>query len=122
MNLPETQLHSWQPRRPSARLKQRIFSSAARRLELATTFRWLVPATACTLLALGTLNQQIDLPRGTSSSQSLIAAIMNNQNPVSDLVSDQQSARNSLFALTLGWTNQSGSTSSISSFFPGRVN
>ena len=122
MNLPETQLRSWRPRRPSAGLKRRIFSSAARRLELATTFRWLVPAAACTLLALGSLNQQLGLPRDASSSEALISAIMNNQSPVSDLVRDKQSSRNSLFALTLGWTNQTGSTSSISSFFPGRVN
>jgi len=75
---------------------------------------------ACTLLALGTLNQQLGLPHGASSGQALIGAIINNQRPVSDLVNDDQSSRNSLFAL--GWTNQSGYTSSISSFFPGRVN
>ena len=53
----ENQLRSWQPRRASARLRQKLFaasSSATRRM--AWVLGSLAPATACLLLTLSVFN------------------------------------------------------------------
>ena len=63
MNLLETQLRSWRPRRPSAGLKRRLFSArpGARR-ERGLALGWLAPATACLLLTLAVFNSGNDFP------------------------------------------------------------
>lgn len=121
MNSLETQLRSWQPRRPSPRLKRRIFSAAARKFEVTLAVRWLVPATACLLLARATFNLQSDEGSG-SSHLAIAAAITNNQDTEFWLRDTSHSVRNNLSPVTFEWTNRSNSTSSIGSFLPGRVN
>ena len=46
MNWLETQLKSWEPRRPSAKIERRLFPAPGRRAGLSRAFGWLAPA-AC---------------------------------------------------------------------------
>ena len=82
--------------------------------------RWLVPATACLLLAFGTLNQH-GISSG-SAYQPAGAAITNSETPPLYLADNGGSVRNNLSPVTFEWTNRSGFTSSVGSFSPGKVN
>jgi hypothetical protein len=113
MNLPETQLHSWRPRRPSAGLKQRIFIARTLNLpQIARVLGWLTPATACILLIFLVLN-----PGNTASSdlgrqEPILAMIMSNQSYAVH-TANHRVGQNDLSAVTFDWTNHSGSTSSM---------
>lgn len=139
MNDLEIQLRSWAPRRPSAKLKQRIFA-ANREAELPsegqtsvacsvlrvpfsvfltnlkpTSFRWLAPVTAAFFLTCILLNQR-SAPMATPSTSPLIAMILSsNQSAAAYLPGSFQREQNGLPSDTFEWTNGSGSTSSISS-------
>jgi hypothetical protein len=112
MNLPETQLRSWRPRRPSAGLKHRIFIARTLSLpQIARVLGWLTPATACILLIFLVLN-----PNTASSDlgrqEPILAMIMSNQSYAVHFVNHRM-GRNDLSAVTFDWTNHSGSTSSM---------
>ncbi len=70
MNWNEKQLLSWRPRRASSRLKERIFAAELPAQPSASPAKWfwgaLVPAAACALLTLMTINRGGDsfLTRG----------------------------------------------------------
>lgn len=140
MNDLEMQLRSWAPRRPSAKLKQRIFA-ADREVELPAasqagvacsalrvpfilslahcfkprSFRWLAPAMAALFLACILFNER-SAPMATPSSSPLIAMILSsNQSAAAYLPGSFQREQNGLPSDTFEWTNGSGSTSSISS-------
>src|ERR1051325_10161502 len=139
MNDLEMQLRSWAPRRPSAKLKQRILD-AGRATELPgegqasvacsvlrisfgsmlaglkpTSFRWLAPVTAALFLTCILLNQR-SAPMATPSTSPLIAMILSsNQSAAAYLPGSFQREQNGLPSDTFEWTNGSGSTSSISS-------
>jgi hypothetical protein len=106
MNLLETQLRSWELRRPSPGLRQRLFPAPAAKPELAWAIRWFAPATACVLLALCLFNQENGVP-GASRTQPKIAVIASNQSPVA-----------------FEYTNRTGAgfLSSTGSTFRGRAN
>lgn len=135
MNDLEMQLRSWAPRRPSAKVKQRIFSAtrsaeftpvhpimllADRASRLAqmvkpTSFRWLAPAMAALFLTCIILNQR-NAPMASPATAPLIAMILSsNQSAAAYLPGSFQREQNRLPADTFEWTNGSGSTSSISS-------
>jgi hypothetical protein len=120
MNLPETQLRSWQPRRPSARLERRIFAAPhlAPRV-VVWSLRCLAPAAACLLVAVAVFHQGGSVPGGTVHGDSLAGAGWSNQ--IAYVPGHYQPARNAVSPPTLEWTNRNGSTSSISPL-SGRMN
>ena len=112
----ENQLRSWAPRRPSARLKRRIFSGATGRNEITAAIRWLAPAVACFTLVLAAFHQQNGIPSESSRRAPMAAMILSNQTPAAYLSGGSQQERNNFTLLTFEWTNRNGSTSSIGSF------
>jgi hypothetical protein len=121
MNLLETQLRSWELRRPSARLRQRLFPAPAGRLEFAWALRWFAPAGVCLLLALWVFYQQDAVPGGSFRSQPMIALIASNQSSVTGLPGSVQRAVSNFCPVTFEWTNRAGTTSSIGSFLQGKM-
>ena len=128
MNELETELRSWQPRRPSAKLERRLFGEhlpgpsasvhATRNTEHAPTFRlgWLAPATAALLLMCVLFNPRNGATiAGSVNSGPMVALMMSNQSAATYLPGSLQREHNSLRAETFEWTNGSGSTSSIGS-------
>jgi hypothetical protein len=118
------QLRSWLPRRPSEKVKERLFGrDAGDRLNSeaivneVAPFRlgWLVPATVALVLTCVLFNQRNGpLNYGASSTQPIVATIMSNQSAPA-YFQREQSQRNHLPAATFEWTNGSSSTSSIRS-------
>jgi hypothetical protein len=111
MNLPETPLNSWRPRRPSAGLKHRIFSSANKSSTLAARWLWgaLTPTMACLLLTLCMLNSSNSVIR---QKPDLTFALSNQGNVFSD-GDGGQTAQNHIASVTFDWTNHSVFNSSI---------
>jgi hypothetical protein len=133
MNDLETQLRSWAPRRPSAKVKQRIFS-AAKSAEFApvppiillaehlsritrwlkpTSFRWLAPAMAGLFLVCIIMNQR-NAPMASPNSPFMAMAILRSNLSVAAYGSFQPE-QNKVPLYAFESTNGSGSTSSISS-------
>jgi hypothetical protein len=113
MNLPETQLRSWRPRRPSAGLKRRILSARPGTPATAAFLGWLAPATACALLTLLVFNSSNGLPAGPSSHGTMMAMILSNQNYAAYASDGSQNVQNHLATVTFDCTNRGASTSSI---------
>jgi hypothetical protein len=110
MNLPETQLRLWRPRRPSAELKQRIFTARVASLpQIARVLGWLTPATACVLLAFLVLNSENTASISASRQEPILATIMSNQSYAAYLA-DHRMGQNDLSTVTFDWTNRSSST------------
>lgn len=110
MNLPETQLRSWRPRRPSAGLKRRIFSAATVIVQPSARWFWgcLGPAAACAVFSL------IAFDSGSSLAQKPeMGAVLSNQNYAAYASGGGQTPQNHLAAVTFDWTNHSGFNSSI---------
>jgi hypothetical protein len=116
MNPLEARLRSWQPRRPSPRLRHRIFLAPSRTpaQTLFQSLRCLAPAAACLLLALGAFSQGGAVSGGVTHQELLTGMIGSNRVPY--LPADYQQEYNRLARVTFGWTNSSDSTSSITSF------
>lgn len=138
MNELEMQLRSWAPRRPSAKLKERIFAAepapaqsaillthhASRIILYASrmthwlrpaSFRWLAPAMAALFLVCVLLNQH-STPMASPATSPMIAMILSsNQSAAAYLPGSFQREQNGIPSDTFEWTNGSGSTSSISS-------
>ena len=113
MNLPETQLRSWQPRHPSAGLKRRIFS-ARPGVPASTAFLgWLAPVTACALLTLLVFNSTGSLPGGSAGQEALMGMVLSNQNYAAYASDGSQNVQNRLATVTFDWTNSGTSTSSV---------
>src|SRR4051812_34494577 len=112
MNLPENPLHSWQPRRPSAKLKNRIFAmSRAARVPrtVVWSLRCLAPAAACLVLGAAMLNQGGTMSNAAPRSDFMLGMIGSNQLAYSSASFEQQ--ENRARPVTFEWTNRSGSTS-----------
>jgi hypothetical protein len=106
-------LRSWQPRRPSAGLKRRIFSAEPGTPTVAALLGWLAPVTACALLTLLVFNSANGLPAGSSSHGAMIAMVMSNQNYAAYASDGSQNVQNRLSNVTLDWTNRGISTSTV---------
>src|SRR5438105_9936295 len=126
----ETAIRSWNLRRPSPAIEERVFGQerrvGARDLQAADqntenpaapfAFRWLVPATAGLLLLCLVAN-----PRGSqglsssTNSGPMVAVILSNQSAMAYLPGSFKADQNNIPADTFEWTNASGSTSSIRS-------
>ncbi len=123
----ETQLRSWVPRRPSAKLSRRLFARPAVAVTassvlasddqpVAFRFSWLAPATAA-LLLLGLIVNQRSGPviSVTPSSAPLVALAMSNQSAAAWLPGSFSREQNDLPRETFEWTNGGRLTSSIGS-------
>ncbi len=115
----ENRLRSCQPRRPSAKLKRRLFAAPASLMPRAA---WLLgslaPATACLLLTFSAFNPGNAgnlLPR-----EPVIAMIMSNQNYAAYASDNFRGTENRLSSVTFDWTNHSGFTSSMAPFSPAK--
>jgi hypothetical protein len=122
MNYLENQLRSWQPRRPSPRLKRRLFGAEDSREAAILSLRWLAPAVACLFLALTIVNQESSLSASSSRYQPLMGMVSSNLSYTNLLPGDRPTERNRVSPASFEWTNRSGFTSSISPFSPGRMN
>ena len=109
MNPLETQLRSWHPRRPAARLKRRLFG-----ISFAPGAAWalgtLAPAAACALLTLGIFDSPSVVP-GTPVHE-LVASNWTEAALVVDGFADKQ---NHWSSVTFDSTNHSGSGSIMGS-------
>jgi hypothetical protein len=116
----EKQLRSWVPRRPSARLKERLFAKAhvpvAAETLPALRFNWVAPAAAA-LLLMGVLFNQRNIPAfsGSAGSGAMVALVLSNQSAAAWLPGSFAADRNNVPAESFEWTNGSSSPSSIGS-------
>jgi len=117
MNLPETQLRSWQPRRPSAGLKRRIFSARPGAPTTAVFLGWLAPVTACALLTLLVFNPANSLPGSSAGRGAMMGMVMSNQNYAAYASDGSQNVQNRLAGVTFDSTNR-GSLPSTLHFTP----
>ncbi len=106
-NWNEKQLLSWRPRRTSSRLKQRIFAAEPPAQPSAPPAKWfwgaLVPAAACALLTLMTINRGGD---SFSEGGKMSVALSNlNYGPLTP--ESRQSAQNHNDFVTFDSTNRS---------------
>ena len=123
MNLMETQLNSWQPRRPSAALERRLFATPVKLMpKMAWFVGWLVPATACALLTFSVFNSGNEIPSRSSGREPMVATMLSNQSFLIPAPESPWKGQNELSSVTFDWTNRSGSTSSIPSFPRNRMN
>jgi hypothetical protein len=123
MNLLETQLRSWRPRRPSAGLKRRLFVTPAHRVpQMAWFVGWLVPATACVLLTFLMFNSGTAIPGRSTRHNPMVATMLSNQSVLGPALESPWKGQNELSSVTFDWTNHSGSTSSMPSFPRDRMN
>jgi hypothetical protein len=115
INSLETQLRSWQPRRPSPGLKRKLFAApvnATRRM--AWILGSLAPVTACALLTFSTFNS--GNYAGSSHPVPVMAMVLSNQSSAAYAAGNDSESQNSLFSVTFDWTNHGNSTSSMSPF------
>lgn len=113
MNWLETQLNSWEPRRPSARIKRQLFPTPSTRLEVAMAFNWLAPATVCMLLALAVFKQENYISAGSPRHDPAVAMMLSNQSSVACLTGVSSQIEHNVLPATFESTNRSGSTSTI---------
>jgi len=111
----EMQLRSLEPRRPSARLKQRLFGKAdGRREHVNWSLPWLAPVAACGLLTAMMLTQNNDSAPGSFTQGTILVQ--------SNLPSASERQFGSFNSNRIEWTNDSAFPSSVGSFLPGKVN
>jgi bacteriorhodopsin len=113
MNWLETQLNSWEPRRPSARIKRRLFPTPSTRPQMAMAFNWLAPATVCMLLALVVFKQETNISAASPRHDPMVAMMLSNQSSVAYLTGGLSQIRHNILPATFESTNRSGSTSTI---------
>jgi hypothetical protein len=115
MNWLETQLNSWEPRRPSARIKRRLFPTPSNRLKVAMAFNWLAPATVCMLLALAVFKQENYISAASPRHDPVVAMMLSNQNQgfVAYLTGGSSQIEHNILPATFESTNRSGSASII---------
>jgi hypothetical protein len=123
MNTLETQLRSWQPRRPSAALERQLFATPVSLMpKMAWFVGWLVPATACALLTFSIFNSGNAISGQSFRREPMVATMLSNQSYLVLAPDSLRKGQNDLSSVTFDWTNRSGSTSSIPSFPRNRFN
>jgi hypothetical protein len=117
LNELETQLRSWVPRRPSAKLKRRLFRQPQAAEDREPSFRlsWLPPATAALMLLCVLFNQHSSQALSSAASNSMVAVALSNQSVAAWLPGSFSREHNGLPTGTFEWTNETGSSSSIGS-------
>jgi len=125
----ETQLRSWAPRRPSAKLEQQIVAraqAAPKESEPAAPgehpsfhLHWLAPATVALLFICVLVNPRSNFRPEVVRSE-IIAMALSNQSAAPWLPGSFDCSQNSLPAETFEWTNGSRSASSIAPLSPAK--
>jgi hypothetical protein len=118
----EERLRSWQPRRPSPKIKRRLFGEAVRQHTAEWSLRWAATAAACLLLTLTIFKQDSEFAHGTPGREPLMGLISSNLSSTNILPGNHSPVRGVNAPTSFEWTNLSGFTSSVSPFSPGRVN
>ena len=130
MNDLETLLRSWALRRPSAKLKQRLFatpmvaaqtagpSAATNSQTPLLQFGWLAPAAACCLAVLAVFGPRSNSTLSRSNPAPMVAVILSNQSYAAYLPGSFEREQNALPRDTFEWTNGYSSTSSMRSRSP----
>ena len=113
MNSLETQLGSWKPRHPSARIKRRLFPTPSTGLKMVMAFNWLAPTTVCMLLVLAVFKQENNISAASSRHDPAVAMMLSNQNFVAYLTRGSSQIEHNILPATFDSTNRSGSTSTI---------
>lgn len=116
MNYLENQLRSWRPRRPSPRLKRRLFGAEDPREAAILSLRWLAPAVACLFLALTIASQEPGFTAVSSRPEPMMGLISSNLSYVNVLSSERPKGLNRVSSASFEWTNLSDFTSSVSPF------
>jgi hypothetical protein len=123
MNMLETQLRSWQPRRPSAALERQFCAAPVSFVpQMAWLVGWLVPATACALLTFSIFNSGNAISGQSFRRGPMNAALSSNHGYLGLAPDSLQPGQNVLSSVTFDWTNRTGFTSSIPSFPRSRFN
>ena len=113
----EARLRSCQPRRPSAKLKRRLFAAPASLMpKVAWLLGSLAPATACVLLTFSAFNPEN--ARDLLHRETMTAMILSNQNYAAYASDNFKGTENRLSSVTFDWTNHSGFPSSMAPFSP----
>ena len=112
----ENQLHSWKPRRPSAKIKHRLYPSHSAREAAALSLRWLAPAAACLVLALTVASKDPGLSASAGRREMMMGLISSNLNYTNILPKSDSPGRNGVLPASFEWTNLSDFTSSVSPF------
>ena len=116
----EKQLRSWTPRRPSARLKERLFGPAPDNdASVATpavfSFAWLAPALPLMLVLCFLANQRGSMQLSAANGPgSFTGLILSNQSAAAWLTASTNGPQN-ILANTFEWTNAQSFRSSIRS-------
>ena|SRR5258708_2281518 len=122
LNPREKQLRSWNPRRPSARLKQLLFpdqSAADVSLELRHAWHWFAPAACVCVLMLFSLfghARKAGYPGITGDSNMIASLALGGRNPTPYVAPHQIGERNFLSAETVDWAKASRILSTTGSF------
>ena len=122
MNDLESGFRSWQPRKPSVKLKRKIFAGLTGRIEPSGSFNWLAPALACMFLAFVVFNEENGISFSSVSSRAMVAMVLSNGSSASYLPGSFDRTHNNLSADTFDWTNSGHSSSSMHSLLPGKTN
>ena len=122
MNHLENQLRSWHPRRPSAKIKRRLFPTRSAREAATLSLRWLAPAAACLILALTVASKDPGLSATSARREAMMGLISSNLSYTNILPNSGSPGRNGILPTSFEWTNLSGITSSISPSSPVRMN
>ena len=109
MNSLENQLGSWKPRRPSAKIKRRLFPVPHARPELVRMLNWLAPATVCMLVAVAAFRQENGLPAQPPRHDPAVAMMLSNQSSVPFLADGPSQIEHNVLPATFESTNRSGS-------------
>jgi len=113
----EDQLRSWQPRRPAAGIRRRLFGATTRTVSRAVwIFGSLAPATACALLTLSFFSSGNNIAGVSPHQQPLLAMILSNQNYAAFQATGSQKGENNWALITFDWTKGNNYTSSIVPF------
>jgi hypothetical protein len=121
MNSLGTRLRSWQPRRPSPKLKRRLFAAPAHFLpKMAWLLGSLAPVTACVLLSFSVFNSENG--GHLLRREPMTAMILSNQNYAAYASDNFRAMQNGLSSVTFDWTNHNGFTSSIAPFLRNTMN
>lgn len=105
----ETQLGSWKPRRPSARIKRRLFPVPHARPEIIRMLNWLAPATVCMLVALAAFRQENSIPAQPPRHDPAVAMMLSNQSTVAYLAGGRSQVEQNVLPTTFEFTNRNGS-------------
>jgi len=122
MNLLEMQLRSWEPRTPSADLKQRLFPSRANHPPVTAALRWLAPALTCAILAVVLVNQEAGVSTGLSRYEPAVIVASSNHSSSASFSNATKRTGSLIPSGTFESTNRGDLSSNLTSLLPVKLN